>query len=146
MVKHLGERILEAFDDPHQWAGAAVVAGACLAAALRGGRIERVAAPLFAAAYLTSVFAQDLRRFADPRVTVFAVDAAMLVFLCAVALRSDRWWVLFAAGFQGLAVLVHVAILLDERVMGFAYSVGLNLAGYLVFGALAAGALARPRR
>ena len=144
MLQDVGARILEAFDDPHQLAGAAVVAVSCLAAVFRGGRAERLAALVFTLAYLLSVFAQDLHRFADPRVTVFAVDVVMLAFLVALAFRSDRWWVLFAAGFQGLAVLVHIAIIIDERVLGFAYSVGLNLTGYLVFGALTVGALMRP--
>jgi hypothetical protein len=82
----------------------------------------------------------------SPRYGVLLIDIVQLMLMVALALRFDRWWLLFATGFHILGVLTHLAVALDPDVHGWAYSVVLNLIGYLMFVALIAGSFGVSRR
>jgi hypothetical protein len=112
---------------------------ACGYALWRGGRPERlVAVAAVVAAVLTGVTPHAY----GPHQTlweVFAIDAALLALLIWLAMTTNRWWLLFAAAFQLLPLAVHVAILFDGSVRGWAYRSGLVIFNYLLLLSLAVG-------
>jgi hypothetical protein len=75
------------------------------------------------------------------------VDLALLVWLTAISLRSNRFWPLFAAGFHLAGCAVHFAPLVGARFSGMAYGYAAIGSAYFVLSAIAVGALleARPR-
>jgi hypothetical protein len=105
----------------------------------RGGRSERlVAVANVAAAILTGILPHSY----GPNQTlweIFAVDLAFFALLLWLALVTDRIWLLFAAAFQLLPLVVHMAILLDGTVQGWAYRSGLVIFNYLLLISLAVG-------
>jgi len=105
----------------------------------RGGRPERWVAVANVLAWILTPLAyrNDL---IDPQWGVFLVDVAFLVLLAVLAMTTDRNWLLFAAAFQLLAVMTHIAIAVDRGVRTLAYFRGLVIWSYLVLGALAVGA------
>jgi hypothetical protein len=70
-----------------------------------------------------------------------AVDAGFLAFLALLALRSDRFWPIWAAGFQLLAVITHCARLLDPTLGAWVYITAGVIWTYLVLFALTFGTL-----
>jgi hypothetical protein len=105
------------------WVGLTLLVLVCGSAFWKGGREEQVAA----GAVLLSVVATVVLR--DPRWIglqwgAFGADVLLLLALGAVALRTRRYWPLFAAAFQLLCVLIHVARLIDPGVRGWAYATG----------------------
>lgn len=105
----------------------------------RGGRPERWVAVANVLAWILTPLAYRTDLI-DPQWGVFLVDVAFLVLLAALAMTTDRNWLLFAAAFQLLAVMTHIAIAVDRGVRTLAYFRGLVIWSYLVLGALAVGA------
>ncbi len=105
----------------------------------RGGWAERAAAGANLCAWGASIFMQNRHNWVDPQWGVAAVDAAFLLFLLWLVVRTDRVWVLPAAAFQLLAVVTHVGIIADKGVRALAYLTALTLWSYLVLITLAAG-------
>ena len=113
----------------------------------RGGWPERSAAT----AVLLASFASPLVEsslFASPEYGILAVDLMLLGWLGALALFTDRFWPLWAAGFHLVGTIIHVARMVDPTVMPSAYAVGQVFWAYPVLLALASGTLveARSRR
>lgn len=71
--------------------------------------------------------------------SVLAVDFGLLLGLLALALTSDRFWPMYAAAFQLLALLVHFGSLTEQGNFAWAYAVALIFWSYAVIGALLAG-------
>jgi hypothetical protein len=71
---------------------------------------------------------------------VMAVDSALMVLLVWLALRSQRYWPLFAAAFALLMVLTHIAHALDTGVTGWAYLTAILIWSYLGLFAIGYGA------
>ena len=140
------DRLVAGFDDADQIAGYLVMLAVCLYALARGGRTERLAGGVLAVAFIASGFTQDITDLIGPQLGVFAVDVLLLAALLAMAVRSNRAWVLFAAGFHLLGVLAHLAIALDPSLRAAAYAVVLNLLAYMVFVSLAVGTWDADRR
>jgi hypothetical protein len=111
----------------------------------RGGRPERIVAVANLIAYAATLAAEDTRDFFDPQIGIMAVDIGFLALLLALALRSDRSWLLFAAAFQLLAVVIHVAIAAEAEVRSLAYFRGLIIWSYLVLASLAVGSWCEAR-
>jgi hypothetical protein len=131
----------------HHWIWAAALLGACALAFRRGGAPERLAAAGALAAWIVTVLVQDKRAFFDPQLGILAVDISFLGFLIWLALTRDRLWLLFAAAFQLLSVVTHMAIVAENEVRNLAYLRSLALWGYLFVIALAVGAMtASPRK
>ena len=61
-----------------------------------------------------------------------------------IALRSSRFWPLFAGGFQLLAVVTHIAHALDTVVSGWAYLTAILIWNYLTLAAIGYGAWTAP--
>ncbi|MDK2746276.1 MAG: hypothetical protein KYX67_03035 [Brevundimonas sp.] len=92
-------------------AGLLIISLVALAApVVWGGRADRWAAVLLLADMMLSPLAQHLM-LGDVRWGVALVDLACAIGLIGLALRADRWWLLFAAGLQVAVVLTHFAAL-----------------------------------
>jgi hypothetical protein len=123
---------------PQQIWFAALVAVSGLAL-WRGGWPERVVAVLWAVGWLISRGVYNYDNWVDPQWSVLAVDAILLAAFFVLAAKTDRNWVLFAAAFQLLNVITHVAMMVDHSVRARAYVYGLVIWSYMVLFSLAAG-------
>lgn len=120
---------------------------ACVAAVSRYGQREEWGALIgVVAASLMSPIVQR-HEFQSTEVGIMAVDLALLVWLTAISLRSNRLWPLFAAGFHLAGCAVHFAPLAGARFSGLAYGYAAIGSAYFVLTAIAMGALleARPK-
>lgn len=117
----------------------------CTIAAVRGRNEERLAAGGMLAAWaLTMVVYRTQGQQTEWGILI--IDLALLGLLVGIALRSSRYWPLFAAGFHLLAVVTHVARSVDSSVTGWAYITAGIIWGYLVVFAVGYGAWTAPRR
>ena len=89
---------------------------------LLGGRTGKAGAVIFvAASLLTGVAATIDRGWTRTSYTVLAVDAACLLALAALAANSNRFWPIWAVGFQIVAVATHVATIWIPDIVPKAY-------------------------
>lgn len=110
----------------------------CAGAILRGGASERAGGLIILFGWGATVVVMDPGWWRAPG-PVLAVDFLVLVALVALALRSERYWPLWAAGFHLLAVATHLARSLDPDLNPWAYITGEILWGYLLVTSLAIG-------
>jgi hypothetical protein len=120
------------------WRGAMLLT--CAAALWRGGWPERIAAGAVVVASFASPFLLNPHAWFDPQWGIFAVDIGLLAVFLGLTVRTTRTWVLFAAAFQLVNVITHLAMLADNSVAPLPYRRGLVIWSYLVLAALAAGA------
>ncbi|WP_164156270.1 hypothetical protein [Sandarakinorhabdus rubra] len=111
---------------------------ACVMAWRWGGRDEQLAAFGFAVATLASTLANQ-HFYASTEVGVLGVDMMVLAGLVVLALRSDRFWPMYAAAFQFVGTVVHMASFAEQGDFAWAYAVGLIFWSYAVMAALVAG-------
>jgi hypothetical protein len=126
------------------WIGITIgwsVAGTAL---WKGGWSERVAAVGFVLAWLATPLTRD-HRWVGPQWSGFAIDVLFLAVLLVIALRTRRYWPLFAAAFQLLAVFTHLARIIDPAVGGWAYITAGVIWTYLTLFAIAYGTYNRWR-
>ena len=102
----------------------------------RGGRDERIAGIALAVGVVLSkaVYSHEGQQ---TEWGLFFVDLVLLAVLTWIALISTRYWPIFAAAFQFLAVIIHLARLADPSLGGWAYISAEILFGYLLAGAIA---------
>lgn len=106
----------------------------------RGSRDERLAAvALLTAAAITPLLLS--RQFAGPEMGIVLIDFALFLALAAIALQSDRFWPLWASGFQLGGLLVHFAAARLPAIVPAAYAETLAIWSYPVLAALLAGTL-----
>lgn len=120
----------------------------CGYALLRGGRYERIAAAVFLAATLLSVlghFWLEVRYMAVDSADV-AIDTAVLAALIAIALTSDRFWPLWAAGFQLVGSTAHLLKTIDLGFDPWGYAVAARFWSYPILLVLFIGAWRQHRR
>lgn len=77
--------------------------------------------------------------FRSIEIGILTVDIVTLGLLINIALYSNRYWPLWAAAFHSIAVMTHLAMLIDRSIIPEAYAVGQGLWAYPVLGALLAG-------
>jgi hypothetical protein len=111
----------------------------CGFAILKGGAPERSAAIACALASLVTPLLLNTKDWFDPQWGVLVVDLALLGALVALALATNRVWLLFASAFQLLGVVIHVAIMVDHGVAPLPYRRGLVIWSYLTLMALGVG-------
>jgi hypothetical protein len=104
----------------------------------RGGRDERVAAIALAIGVVLTK-AVYVHQGQQTEWGLLAVDAVLLAVLVWIALVSSRYWPIFAAAFQFLAVVIHLARMADPSLSGWAYISAEILFGYLLAGAIVVG-------
>ncbi len=134
------------FHSLYQWLGIACLMLATAPALWRGGWPERTAAVAMIAAWLGSGLFQNGMKLWGLQVGVMVIDVALLALLLTIALCSDRWWPMWASGFHGLGVFLHVAVLLDPKVWGRAYFIAGSVFSFLTLLALFVGAITAHRR
>ncbi|WP_309605062.1 hypothetical protein [Phenylobacterium sp.] len=122
---------------PH-WVWETVVIAVFGAAIWRGGRDERIAATGLMIGWLITKLVYS-HHGQQTEWGVLAADAALLGVLTWLAMTSARYWPLFAAAFQFLAVIIHLARIADRSLGGWAYISAEILFGYLVAIAIAVG-------
>lgn len=115
------------------------------AAFSRGGRPERQGGALLLAAALVTPLVQ-LRMFNDVEIGIAAVDTMLLAALAWLAFFSERRWPIFAAAFQAVAVLTHLARFKAGPVHGDAYGSLLVFWSYPVALSLLWGSLIEGRQ
>ncbi|WP_372781342.1 hypothetical protein [Phenylobacterium sp.] len=121
---------------PH-WVWDAVVVAVAAAALWKGGRDERLAGSgMLLAAILSKLLYQHAQA---TEWGILATDAAALALFVWIALTSARWWPLFVAAFQFLAIVIHLARIVDRSLGGWAYISAEILFGYLVAIGIALG-------
>jgi hypothetical protein len=112
------------------WLGFVVMFVVCSGAFIRGGVEER----LTAGGLLTNVAATVVMRdYSWPQLqrAGFAIDVLFMILLLAIALRSAKFWPMAAAGFQLLAVLTHVAKMIDPDLEQWSYITAIVIWTYL---------------
>jgi hypothetical protein len=103
-----------------------------------GGLDEKLAAAGFVVATLASNLANQ-SSYSHTETGVLLIDVALLVGLVVLALRSDRFWPMWAAAFQLVGTMVHVASMTETGDYAWAYAVGLIFWSYPVLIALGVG-------
>jgi hypothetical protein len=95
----------------------------CGYALWRGRKYERMAALVFIAATVSSILWESpvQHRYVGIELTNLIVDSGVLVALIAIALLSDRFWPLWAAGLQLVDSLSHVMKAVDAGMIAKAY-------------------------
>jgi hypothetical protein len=121
------------------WFAYLVTVLVCGAALWKGDWEERVVGGGLGLSCAVTVIARDL---SWPRVQLAELggDILMLALLFVVALRTKKFWPLFAAAFQLLAVMTHVAKTADSTLHQWAYVTAIVIWTYLIFIALGVGA------
>ena len=115
-----------------------MLAACCGFALWQGRNSERWTA----AALLLGAIASPLVQtsgFWEPENGILVVDGLLLVYLLALALNSDRYWPLWAAGFQIVGTLIHVARFVDSSIWHSAYATAQVFWSYPVLLALGMG-------
>jgi len=116
------------------------MAGAIALAFRLGGRDEKLVALALVVAALATPLVQS-SSFELAQHGIIVVDVLLLLVLGHVALTSDRYWPLFAAGFHFTTILFHVARSTGAGIVPDAYADLIVFWSYLVIAALIAGTL-----
>jgi len=110
----------------------------------RGGWPERIAAVAMVLAWFASAFLYKSHLWFGPQTQVFLVDLTLLMVLLFIALRSDRWWPMWACGFHGLTLFLMLATLADPKIPNRASLIaGGGIFSYLAMAALFLGSIHR---
>lgn len=81
-------------------------------AAVAGGTTGRIGAALNVGATLATLFAQDAMPWTQTHFPVLMVDVVLMVALFALAMKSQVYWPIWAAGFHLITVTGHAATLI----------------------------------
>ncbi len=81
-------------------------------AALLGGTTGRIGAALNIGATLATLFVQYATPWSQTHVPVLIVDVLLMVALYALAMKSQVYWPIWAAGFHLITVTGHAATLI----------------------------------
>lgn len=116
-------------------------------AVIRGGRPERIGAAIHIAASFATGALQlfDQRHYAPAGAIVLGIDVAVTLGFYWLAIRTTRFWPVWAFGFALANLIMSVAALLLPSVSLFAYHSGLRAYAYLALGALLLGTWRMPR-
>lgn len=118
----------------------------CLAAAWRGERPERLGAALIAVAWGLTDLAEQRHNWLEPQYGILAVDFATFIGLATIAFVFRRAWAICAAAFQAVAVLTHLAFMIDPAALYRAYYMANFSIGFLLLGADVGGVLLESAR
>jgi len=120
------------------WLGPAILFLVCTGAVLKGGLEERLTAVALLSNVAATVAMRD-RSWPHLQWAGFSVDVLLLLVLVVIALRSPKFWPLAAASFQLLAVVTHVAKIVDPELQQWAYITAIVIWTYLLMFALGVG-------
>jgi hypothetical protein len=113
----------------------------CGYAFLRGGPPERTCAILMLVGTLMTVWATPPigQRFAHLELTIFIVDVGLFVGFLGIALFAQRYWPMWMASMQLVAVASHSTSLLVKTPLPWAYAVAIAFWSYPMLVMLAWG-------
>ncbi|HEX5238068.1 MAG TPA: hypothetical protein VFW39_06360 [Sphingomicrobium sp.] len=114
----------------------------------RGRKYERIAALVFIAATILSIVGQSLLRvyYVEIETSDLIVDSAVLVAVIAIALVSDRFWPLWAAGLQLVDSMSHLMKAVDADMLPQVYGTAERFWSYPILMVLLIGAWRQHRR
>ncbi|HEX5258931.1 MAG TPA: hypothetical protein VFW35_09130 [Sphingomicrobium sp.] len=120
----------------------------CGYALWRGRRYERMAAFVFVAATLLSFFGESSvkHRYVGIEITDVVVDNGVLLALVAIALVSDRFWPLWAAGLQLVDSMSHLMKTIDVDLLPKVYGAAERFWSFPILIILLVGAWRQNRR
>lgn len=130
------------FDTLYSQIGFAVVVAVAAFAFLKGDEPERVGAGAYLVAMLASLLVQNDSRLYGPQWGMMAVDVVMLAIYAGLAWKSRRAWPIWGVALQSLTVMIHLMTAIDPRPPIAAFYAVMNLAGYGILAAIAAGTFA----
>ncbi len=93
-------------------------------------------------ALLISALASPLLQenlFFRPELGILLIDGGLLAYLVWLALRSDRFWPIYAAAFQIVGTTIHLASVADSNLWAKAYATAQVFWAYPVLFALLIG-------
>lgn len=128
----------------YQWANLLALLLSTGVAAWRGRGPERIAAAAMLLAWIASALSHDATQLFGPQGTIMVIDLALFLVLLTIALRSDRWWPMWACAFHGLSLVLAMAMLADPRVWSRAGFIASGVFSYLTMLSLFVGAVGRP--
>lgn len=113
----------------------------CGYAIFRGSRSEYFGAAIMIVGSLSTLAIGRLFGSSWTRVEVgiFAIDVVALFALIYLALKSNRFWPMWASAFQLLAVTIHTAMVVAPQITPWAFATGAALWAYPMLLALAIG-------
>lgn len=103
-----------------------------------GGIDEKIAALVLVVAVFATNIVTD-GSYDHTETNVLVVDISVFFGLLVLALRSDRFWPLWAAAFQLVATMVHIGSISQTGDFSWAYYFALTFWSFPVFIALMAG-------
>lgn len=97
--------------------------------AVRGGAPERIAAAACVLATMLTFFARSPThtRYAGVEVGILIVDASLFLVLTILAVTANRFWPIWIAAFQVVALISHGLRLVDVEVNNRAYKFALAI-------------------
>ena len=114
------------------------LAATSLAGLRWGGLDERLAVAGFVLATFASRQLMQ-NQYGQPEFGIMLVDFALLIGLMILALRSDRFWPMWAAAFQLVGTTIHLASMTENGDFAKAYANALVFWSYPVMAALLIG-------
>ncbi|MGC1305167.1 MAG: hypothetical protein WA840_22595 [Caulobacteraceae bacterium] len=134
------------FQTPMAQFSALIAAVLCITAVIWGRWPERLGSFANALNCVGGALVQDRRWNHHGQPGVFAADAALLLVLLFMTVRSRRTWVLWAAACTLLLNLTDLCLLLDARIQLWSYVTATYVWGFGGVAALAAGIAFEGRR
>jgi hypothetical protein len=120
----------------------------CIYVFFRGGSPERITASLLLVATgLTYAVPFDpAQGWLYVRLPILVVDMALLVGLCAVAARANRFWPIWLSALHLVAIAVHGVRALDPSLIPWIYGVAIGKIAYPMLLILLVGSARHHRR
>lgn len=114
----------------------------------RGRRYERIGAAICLGGSAATLFVHALSRVDYVGIAQgdMAIDFAVLAGFVAIALRSDRFWPLWIAGFQLTSSTAHLMKAIDQSLIPQAYAAAERFWSYPILLILAVGCWRQYRR
>lgn len=117
------------------------------AAMIWGGRIERCVAVFYLVAWMASMASHtpgiEYLHFEE---ATLLVDAVLLLALLIVTVRAGYWWLIWSTSLHAIAVLGHLAKLVNPGISRLAYSLMAGISLYPTILLLALGVWLHHRR
>lgn len=119
----------------------------CGYALWRGRKYERIAALVFVAATVVSILGHSPRlRYVQIEISDLVVDTAVLFAIVGIALVSDRFWPLWAAGLQLVDSMSHLIKAIDVNLLPSVYGAAERFWSYPILVILLIGAWRQHQR
>lgn len=120
------------------WLGPLILLLVTAAAFWKGGSEERYTAGGILLSFMVTVLTRD-NSWQHVESAVFVADTSLFIALVVISLKTPKFWPMAAAGFQLLAIMTHVAKVMDAGLQQWAYITAGVIWTYLLLAALGVG-------